>query len=199
MKSISCFLLSIFSIISLTGCQDLHYDSLDEYRERVERNGLGNSNVEIDDAEYFLPSITFMKDYEYIDGNYYYYEDNLFCELLPGGARPEISFLYLKYEETVYKEAKSFMLKEIEVYNDEFYIYNDYYFYENSNFIASSHGRNIPHHFTMACYNDEKQILIFLGFYERYPGIEDKYHEDIKGNWTSFLDQYYSEYYNFND
>jgi hypothetical protein len=89
------------------------------------------------------------------------------------------------------------MLEEIEPYEDEFFQYNDYYFYEN---VRGKHawGDRFPKKFTMACYNDENHALIFIGLYSGAPScLEDKYLEDIEGNWEAFVDQYYGAYYDF--
>ena len=52
---------------------------------------------------------------------------------------------------------------------------------------------------TFACYNDENHTLIFLGIYASYYNstLDQKYIDDIEGNWMDFIDQYYGEYYDF--
>lgn len=103
-----------------------------------------------------------------------------------------------KYEETVYIDAKQYMMDNIKQYNDKFYEYNNYIFYENSNKITSDKGeRYFPNKFSMACYNDFNNSLIFLSFYNSYPKLEDKYINDIKSNWGDFIEKYYGEYYDF--
>ena len=53
----------------------------------------------------------------------------------------------------------------------------------------------------MACYNDENHTLIFIGLSSGTLAgpscLEDKYLEDIEGNWKDFIDQYYGAYYDF--
>lgn len=103
--------------------------------------------------------------------------------------------LALKYDEVIYEDAKQTMLEKIKPYGDKFYQYNDYTFYVNS-WLSFFHE-----HFTMACYNDENHTLIFIGLYSGTLAgpscLEEKYLEDIEGNWKDFIDQYYGAYYDF--
>ena len=57
----------------------------------------------------------------------------------------------------------------------------------------------IPNVFTMVCYNDDNNMICFLGFCKTYPELDEKYINNFEENFTSFIDQYYGEYYNFND
>lgn len=201
MKKAICIILIIVFSLSLISCyQDLERNSLEDYTAHVDRSGFGYSSVEIDEAECFLPSNTFLHDYTYIEGDFYWREDDPLRALFTTNVRPEISFLRLKYKEDVYYSAKEFMLEEIEPFNDKFYTYNDYVFYENSNFIKSK-SRDFPDHFTMACYNDEMHTLIFIGLYSGTLAgpscLEEKYLNDIENNWKSFIDTYYGEIYDF--
>ncbi len=199
-RLISIILIMLCSMV-LVGCyQDLERDSLDEYILNINQNKIGYSNVEIDHPDYFLPSATFIQDYDYVDGKYYWREDDPLRGLFTTNVDPEISFLCLQYDKTTYYNAKEFMLKEIEPYNNKFYEYKNYVFYENSNFI-NLHYRNFPEWFTMACYNDEKYTLIYIGFNSSTLAglscLDKKYLENFEGNWISFLEQYYGESYDF--
>ncbi len=201
MKRLINILLFMLCIIVLSGCyQDLEKTSLDEYILYINKNKIGYSSVEIDHPDYFLPSLTFIQDYEYIDGIYYWREDDPLRGLFTSNVNPEISFLCLEYDEAIYYNAKEFMLKEIEPYNNKFYEYNNYTFYENSNFIHL-HYRDFPEWFTMVGYNDVNFTLIFIGLYSGTLAgpscLEEKYLEDIEGNWISFMEQYYGDFYDF--
>ena len=103
------------------------------------------------------------------------------------------------FKEALYN-AKEFMLGKIEPYNNMFYEYNNYVFYENSNFI-NLHYRDFPEWFTMACYNDVNYTLIFIGFDSGTLAgpscLDKKYLENMEDNWISFLEQYYGECYDF--
>jgi hypothetical protein len=199
MKKIISFILVIFISLNLTSCyNDLQKNSLEEYIASVNQHELGFSSHGIDKPEYFLPSISFLEDYEYLEGTYFWREDDSWREVFDQeSVFPHIALLTLKYDESTYEKAKQTMLEEIEPYEDEFFQYNDYYFYEN---VRGKHawGDRFPKKFTMACYNDENHALIFIGLYSGAPScLEDKYLEDIEGNWKDFIDQYYGAYYDF--
>ena len=73
-------LLVISFALCACSCEycDEYRDSLDEYKEWIEKYGKGFSEVELDDANYFLPSVTFLSDFEYEDGGYYYYAQDIY-------------------------------------------------------------------------------------------------------------------------
>lgn len=192
------YILSIFLIsICLSGCyEDLYYSSFEDYVERINEHSIGYSVYELDTPSYFLPSSTFIEDFEYIEGEYYFYEED---PIRPEKENPCITLLILRYSANEYSNAKNYMIENIQNYNDIVYEYENYNFYENSNFVNLKGIRNFPKHFTMACYNDENHTLIFLGFYGSYPGTDEIYKNDIENSWISFIDQYYSEYYNFSN
>lgn len=206
MKKIINFLLISMCIVLLSSCyQDLKKDSLDEYILQINQNKIGFSSVEIDHPDYFLPSLTFIQDYDYIDAKYYWREDDPLRGLFTSNIDPEISFLCLKYEEATYYIAKEFVLNAIIPYDNKFYVYNGYVFYENSNFInlQPAPTSRFPEYFTMACYNDVSYTLIFIGFHSGTLAgpscLEEKYIDGIDNNWGDFLNQYYGQCYNFNE
>lgn len=195
-------ILVVLCSLGLTSCyQDLENSSLEDYILYISENKCGYSSVEIDHPAYFLPSFEFIKDYTYIEGNYYWREDDPLRGTYKSNVNPEISFLCLKYDEIIYHDAKQFMLKEISPYNDKFYEYNNYVFYENSNFIHFKESRTFPKHFTIACYNDENCTLIFMGLYSGTIAgpscLEQKYLEDIDNHWETFVEQYFGKYHDF--
>ena len=201
MKRLVSIILIMMCSLFVVGCyQDLEKNSLDEYVLQINQNKIGFSSVEIDHPDYFLPSLTFIQDYDYIDGKYYWREDDPLRGLFTTNVNPEISFLCLQYDETTYNNAKAFMLEKIGPYNNKLYKYTNYVFYENSNFI-NLHYRDFPEWFTMACYNDVNYTLIFIGFDSGTlagPSCLDiKYLENMEDNFISFLEQYYGEYYDF--
>ena len=110
--------------------------------------------------------------------------------------------LILKYEKSEYLEAKDYTLSNIPQYEEYFYTYNQYHFYVNKNFkdrYEKNQVPEMPHIFTMVCYNDEYNIIGFLGFSNTYPELDEKYINNLDENWTSFIDQYYGEYYDFSN
>ena len=201
MKKIIALVMFILfcSSLFLSSCyKDKYHNSLDEYIERVENTGYGYSSCDIDDVENFLPSQTFISDYNYIQGGYHYYEEDVFRELFDGRRNPEISFLWLKYEETIYQQAKSFMLENIQAVGNELYNYNSYVFYKNSVKAEFQEEIIVPRCFTMVCYNDMNQTLIFIGFQYSYTSNEDEEYLKSLKTWEAFIDTYYGEYYDFN-
>lgn len=203
MKKDVNIILIVLYLIGLSGCyQDLKKDSLDEYIIHINKNEHGYSETEIDHPKYFLPTTTFLEDFLYLNGFYYWREDDPLRGVFSSKVNPEISFLKLTYEENDYLEAKGEMLRNIESYNNKLYSYNEYIFYENTNFVNIKYeSSHLPEHFTMACYNDYKFTLIFIGFcsitISARPCIDEKYINNFDENFTSFIDQYYGEYYDF--
>ena len=198
MKKIISFILVIFMSLGLTSCyNDVQNDSIEDYIACINKNNnTGFSSKAIDTPEFFLPSVSFLEDYEYLEGTYFRRKDDPWRGAFSADeAFPEIALLALKYDETIYEDAKQTMLETIKPYDDQFYQYNDYTFYVNS------WPSFFPEHFTMACYNDENHTLIFIGLYSGTLAgpscLEDKYLEDIEGNWKDFIDQYYGAYYDF--
>ena len=196
MKKALALIGIILAVFSFSSCSRTTYeDSLEEYIQLLDMQGNvdknGNSDTEIDCADYFLPSRTFVSDFEYVDGGYHYYEELSFDPNSP----PEVCILYLRYEPTVYSEAKDFTLENIPAYGDEVYTYNDYIFYQNENFVNLKKRSDFPSWFTMVCYNDSNNTLIFIGFFDGAHVSEN----DIKriSNWSEFVDTYYGEYYDF--
>ena len=55
---------------------------------------------------------------------------------------------------------------------------------------------DFPYWFTMACYNDKNNTLIFLGMCDTYHTINKKF-DDLTENWTEFIDTYYGDLYDF--
>ena len=186
MKRILCLLLIISCLFGLAGCSSIEKNSLEEYAEK----GGGYSSFELDQVDCLLPSSSFLGDYDYYDGDYYMYDHGFFEK------KHSVSFLYLKYDEEIYLDAKGEMLEKIKPYNDKFYYYNNYVFYENSNFIRFNGARSFPEWFTMACFNDGNCTLMFIGFYYAYFPDEIST-TDIEENFGEFLEEYYGEHYDF--
>ena len=191
-----CILLSVVLFI-LSGCSYvIEYDSLDEYKELIKNSKIGYSDFELDLPADFLPSDTLLDDYEYLEGNYYFYENGL-CN--GRDELPNRTLITLKYDNEKYYQAKECVLKNIPQYGDCFYTYNNYQFYFNRNFMNSHYDEQPPeifHWFTVACYNDENNMICFLGFLKIH-FKDDKYLNDLDNNWEAFIDEYYGEYFDF--
>ena len=195
MKKVVTFVLALSMMLTLTSCDmfddSVRFDSLGDYIKPDEKL-CPRSNFSIDRPDYFLPSETFITDYAYICGEYHYYDEFK----ITSRTRPHICILVLRYDRQVYSDAKAYMIENIPDYNDLRYIYGDYIFYENANFVEGYGNRYFPRWFTMACYNDTKQELVFIGLYGT---VDQKYKDDPQGNWVSFIDTYYGEYYDFSE
>ena len=159
------------------------------YKEEVETYGFGYSELAIDAPGLFTPSSTFLRDFEYIDGAFYLYIQGFF------DSNPERALLIIKYDQEVYESAKTCMLENFEPFGNKFYVYNGYYFYDNNDYL---YKQSLSSDFTAACYNDEKQVLCFLGFCDVYHyDFHEKYEYGKEEKWPEFIDQYYGEWYDF--
>ena len=193
-KRIFCAVVVALMLVNLASCQSVvQCNSLEDYANKISRSNIGYSDVEIDRPDHFLPSQTFIADYPYINGAYHFYEK---WEYAFDGSGFAKSLLILTYASDIYDEAKAFMLESIPAYNNTTYNYDRYVFYENANFVKIHGDRRFPGWFTMACYNDTKQELVFIGL---YGAVDQKYKDDPQGNWVSFIDTYYGEYYDFSE
>ena len=188
MKKCSLFLMIILIFFCFSGCvYEARHNSLNEYKALIKRlpaeHSFGYSNVGLDTPRALLPSFTFLDDYEYSEGSFNYYDRSEFTDLF-GYTLPDRVLITLKYEEAIYQEAKSFILEQSIVYNNQYYYYNDYCFYKRQ---GAPHGST---KFNMVGYNDEKSMLFFLGFSLSYPVLEEKYEYHLEDNFKSFLDEY---------
>lgn len=194
-KRVLSVIMLIFSILSLSSCYtDFYYDSLDEYIKQIKTNENGFSSFEIDHPQYFLPTKSFITDFQYLDGRYIFYEEDIFKFKK---SHPSISILVLRYGEYAYSNAKTTMIDKLKNSDNIYYTYNDYNFYKNEKFMLYRGEQWFPKWFTMACFNDKEQKLCFIGFYCSSDSFVKKYANDMDGNWMSFIDDYYGEYYDF--
>ena len=199
MKKSKLFIL--LTTFLLSGCCYVNeYSSLDEYKEMARSSKIGNSDTGIDNPEYFLPSYTFLYDFDYIDGNYYFYETCIFYEFCSDDFKPNRALITLKYDVNIYLDAKKYVLDNIPQYGDCLYQYNDYKFYINKKYVDFFEYDTKPeilYSFTMASYNDDNNTICFLGFCSIYPDLDANILINLDENFTLFIDQYYGEYYDF--
>ena len=110
----------------------------------------------------FLPNQEkIWEKYPYVEGDFYYYQDSL---IKSNGK--EVGILYVIFDESVYEEAKQFSLEHIEISDDKSYLYNGYRFFVDVK-TYNYHHSNIsqPEFLQMTAFNDEKNVILFLGFY----------------------------------
>lgn len=206
MKKIICVLLIFLLSFTWTGCfHDIYVNSLDEFLSTMENPEPGYSDVGLDFR--CVPSRTFFNDYPYIEGEFLYCEEDSFRALFDKtNSQPDIAFIYLRYKEEVYNEAKQYVLQWINAIDAQYYTYGDYYFYENP-YYKTSHGYpTIAESFVMAGYNDRMRTLIFMGLYSPafFTGksrLLEKFQNksDLQEIWVDLVDTYYGEYYNFKE
>lgn len=194
-----CVIIMLMSIFCNSACyKDFYYHSLPDYIERIDTYHIGFSEYELDFPTLFLPSETFLTDFTYIEGEYYFYEEDPWKMT---HSKPSTALLVLRYDEGAYEVAKDDMLKNIPSADDTIYKHQGYIFYRNAHFASFLNNlevKNFLKWFTMASYNDEKNILCFIGFYDCV-GVDEKFYADPEGNWGLFIDTYYGEYYNFKE
>ncbi len=194
-------ILAVLCLLGMTSCKtEIYHDSLDDYIKIIEKHDLGYSNAELDIPELFLPSKTFITDYEYLDGSFHYYDPGLFTE------KAEIVFLSLKYSNDNYILAKKYAITNLDLTSKNNFVYNDYYFYENmahpkhygngknGNIDESGNNKFFPRWFTMFSYKDKINTLIFIGCHSAFSKEEQN---KILNDWGYFLTTYYGKYYDF--
>ena len=141
-----------------------------------------------------FPSEDYLTAFEYEEADYAYYDS---CDLVWGYAK---AFAYFRYSEEEYKKAKEHSLNTVSLNSNQYessgYYFSEYLCYEskdeNGEWIAKS---QFPEQFNMVGYNDDKCILVFIGYYNGNP--EDSEIALAKSDFGTFLTTVYSEYFNF--
>ena len=107
----------------------------------------------------------------------------------------EKTLLYVKYSDDEYEKAKEYIIKQqdLDIFND--LSFNSYHFYLNQ--LEVSFLRHFPSSYIMTGYNDEQNILIFIGMY-----CSEKSYPEVQYGLTDFglyLKTFFGEWYNFDD
>ena len=153
---------------------------------------MGTSSVEIDQFGDIYPLYT---DYSYIDGDYHYHlEEGLpFYDIL------EYAIVYFTYEENDYQNAKVYCQENLPTLGDTVAEeYNGYLFYDiygNRSKDDFYHGDNYPKAFKRVAFHEEKNVILFLGFYATDKRAQEA-EQDLQ-DWGNFLQKYFSEFYSF--
>ena len=187
MKKAFVLLLLITVISCCISCGVYEKKGIDKYSK-------GNSSFSL--SVELLPSDNFLTQFSYIDGNYYYIDK--------GGSftyKDEQEIMYLVYEDDVYERAKEFTFQNIYFLENHKYSYNGYEFMVNMCRQMEGRDPNIvnsefnPYWFNMIAFNDEKNTIVFLGFYMpknlATPEIEQLLTFEDMG---AFLKEYFSFY-----
>ena len=168
-KKLIQFILLIGTIISIvfttgfsfSGCMDVELHGIEKY---------GRSNSSMTLTQYLIPILegedgeeAFLRDYQYIEGDYFYSDKGFLTK-----NAMEKALMYLIYDSEMYGEAKNVALNSFPLSSINRYTYNGYSFIENLAYYNShiDEGENLyfPKHFNMVAYNDEKNTIIFIGF-----------------------------------
>ena len=130
----------------------------------------------------------FIDSFEYLDGNYYkeYNSSGLFRNVC------ERSLVYFEYDDTVYNDAKSYVTENLILGETTFATHGGYSFFINK---TREYDTGYPRNFNMYGYNDEKNTLVFLGFYVSVELYEEV--DELSADWPAFLEKYYGEWYSF--
>ena len=164
--------------LSLFGCHEFKREGLNHYLDRQD-----DSQVEL--TSLFLYSPTFLQEYEYVNGDYHYYDTGDF-----GKNDYEVAIIHLTYEPNVYEQAKQCIFENTEfVSEDPESSFNGYDFYRINIRLDWENW------FVMNVFNDELNTVLAIGFYTAYPTPE--YLNLVQNDWQGFLDTYFGEYYDF--
>ncbi len=188
MKKIFATILCLLCCFSFTSC-GYQVEGLKNYNQ-------GNNSVSIDK---YLPSKTFLEDYTYIAGDYYMYEP----EVIGSENKPHKSLMYLHYDEAEYVEAKTFLLENMVLSQENTFSYNGYTFMQEYNDDAEIDnafpgenwgGKYIE--FWMAGYHDDRNMLVFMGIYG-HPESEEEIALATNFQIDKFLDYYFDDWFDF--
>ena len=161
-----------------------------------EKKGLDNFSA--NDSDYgicgdLIPPELIDK-YNYEKGDYFF----ITKEKAPFIPEYDKCLLYLVYDDNTYSEAKKYTMEQLILSDQAVEVHNNYYFFENwtpaetgDTFLKD----NFPHEFVRFAYNDTNNTLIFIGLF--MPETSNKTTDQTSTDWSSFLEQYYGEWYDF--
>lgn len=177
MKTIIIIILSFL----LSGClpeEIIYVEGFENYR-------IGQSSVGL----VCFPPLDLEKDFNYKEAEYYYENKETFPL-----KSIQKTLIYFTFEENEYISSKEYIEEKI-VFQKDIIEYNNYYF----NIIIDREfdsKNNFPYRFQMVIYNDDNNIIFFLGFFATIRFYKEQIDEDIS-SFEGFLDKYFGEYYDF--
>ena len=191
MKKIKVLFLVLMIVLCFSGCS-----AFEDYTISV--SGIENFKTVEGEYElnlYLLPSEGFMERFDTIDVSYnarQHYSPKSFW------VGTESVLVVATYDDSVYAEAKEYCLSEMMLSSEIIIDYNDYVFVENNELAIKQSDRTsrFPKDANMFAYNDKKCELVFMGFYDGNYSVDDA--DSVRENWGDFLDEHFSEYYDFN-
>ena len=180
--------ICLICLFLLTACAPIQKEGIDNFDKATCSVGL-TANL--------FPSDDFLNRYPFQDSVYHYYDTE---EPIWGYAK---AFASLSYDPEIYEDAKAYCLTTFRLSEDQIFNYGDYYFTEQICYKSKdTSGKWIlesqfPRHFNLFGYNDESRTLFFLGYYNGDP--ESKEQTLAQNDLYAFVEEVYSEYYNFNE
>lgn len=183
MKKVNLILALCFIMMIMCSCNSKY--SVDGF----ENLNVNDSNYELN--HYILPSDDFADTYEYKNIDYTFRDEYLSIFYWT-----ERSLIVIEYDEDVYTQAKEYCLDNMMLNESMTLEYNGYTFIENIKLAVGQERNSFPHWFNMFAYNDDVNILVFMGFY----GTNYDYQKDlqnVKDNWGDFLDEHFAELHDF--
>lgn len=173
--------------VSCDNFWEVHLRGLDKYAPET-------SSVSL--SSYLFPSETFLEDYEYVAGDYYYDDYGPFEHW-------ERLLMWLQYDAEEYQRAKELCLTEMTFREEPLGDCGKYTFYENMEraevygtyspppaYYVSKTNEIFPYSFTAFSFNDEKRVLIFIGI-SLTAEQSEKYYEQ---GFDSFVKHYFPMY-----
>ena len=196
-KKLLLVVCAALMICLLAGCQEtVRIDGLDRFHKE-------QSDLEV--TLKLLPSDNFLDRFSYINGDYHY---KLVAKSYISPETCEQAIVVLEYDQETYQRAKNHCLKVMRLSDTNKKELNGYQFIQNicmpigyaessTLYLESpeSNPYSYPEWFNMLCYNDEKQLLIFLGF--QCSSVMDDAIPEKMENWGAFLDEFYGEFFDF--
>ncbi len=171
MKKILIYvLILIMTLNMLTSCSSICI---------VEEKGIENYNYYTSGVEttaYILPSKDFIIKYNYIDGDYYYYNKFTLSVCI------DKAFLFFEYDVQTYEEALDFSKENMPLLNENTFEFNGYTFIQQDVSIHSSEEMSkFPEKFWMMFYSEERNIIGFFGYYQEADEQNIRADEDFEG------------------
>lgn len=126
------------------------------YKEGLENFTTADSSNSY--CRYILPTETFLEDYAYVDGDWYYYNkvEHVFLN------ERDCGLMWLQYDETTYASVKEVVFSNFSLSEEKFVSINGYDFYQNFSYTA--HDDGFPEDCFVA-FNDGKKIFVSFFLY----------------------------------
>lgn len=181
----------LFAIsFSFVGCSEKIYE------EGLENFSTAQSSNSY--CKYVLPTETFLEDYAYIDGDWYYYwsDDFLFIN------ERDCGLMWLQYDEVIYESVKEVAFSAFSLSDEKIISINGYDFYQNLSYNQKKgYGNRFPEDCFVA-FNEWKKIFVSFFLY-----VQDDEEELLNSIITTDIDNlteeewsaYLTEFFPFYD